>query len=157
MLSPSLFDSTSTTIRLSTNVMTLIPNDFHRITKGFNCICNGCGVYPSGHLVPSPFVRNCLCSYRWYLLSRTCPCRLFCDFTPWKPFGTFSILLYSTTLYSSKYHLSISIHKKDKCYGLYNLVNQFQRYIYKSRCKFKSSFNLPPKHSNRSKHQAEVP
>ena len=53
-------------------------------------ICNGCGMpagnaYPSGHLVPSPHFRTCLCYNCWDQSPRICHVftRLFTSNTPW--------------------------------------------------------------------------
>ena len=60
-------------------------------------ICNGCGMpavnaYPSGHLVPSPFlglVSVPIVETRFFELAM-----YLLDFSPWIPLSTFSILLY---------------------------------------------------------------
>ena len=70
-------------------------------------ICNGCGMpagnaYPSGHLVPSPFLGPCLCSNCWDQIPRTCHffTRFFTSNTPGYFLGFASSILNTHSLTS---------------------------------------------------------
>ena len=89
---------TSQPIRLSTNFMTLIPSLTFTYEWFLWSICNGCGMpagnaYPSGHLVPSPFLGLAYAPVVETMSYRTC-----CVFTRLfnLPLSTFSTLLKST-------------------------------------------------------------
>ena len=114
---------TSQPIRLSTNLMTLIPSLTFTDYEWFPwSICNGCGMpagnaYPSGHLVPSPILvlaNAPIVETKFLELAMS-----LLDFSPRIPLGTFSILLmYRSfvtyrTRFSEDFSYIIQLRQKD--------------------------------------------
>ena len=122
---------TSQPIRLSTNIMILIPSLTFTDYEWFPwSICNGCGMpagnaYLSGHLVPSPILGLAnapIVETKFLKLAMS-----LLDFSPRIPLGTFSILLHTLYRYGNNSYKSIrkiSAMTLIKKYDIYFTIRQ---------------------------------